>query len=129
MKITGARTHGAPLFYKTLDFFARAGYNGSMKLEKIAAEVFPSPAADFGEPRHVQGAEVQTADNFIRIVTAGRFKRFPAGKELLRVVRGSGSIKWARGETPFSEGDAFCADGLEEYELGGGGEFLVCKQQ
>ena len=51
------------------------------------------------------------------------------GQELLRVVRGSGSIKWARGETPFSEGDAFCADGLEEYELGGGGEFLVCKQQ
>ena len=32
-----------------------------MKLEKIAAEAFPSPAADFGEPRHVQGAEVQTA--------------------------------------------------------------------
>lgn len=128
MKIVEARTQSAPLFYKTLAFSARAGYNSSMKFEKIAAEAFPSALPVFGEARRVQGAEVQTAGNFVRIVSGGRFKRFPAGKELVCVLHGTGSVKWARGETPFSEGDVFCAEGLEEYELGGGGEYLVCKQ-
>ena len=100
-----------------------------MKLRKIDAEIFFSalPAGDlaFGAARRVQGADVSAYQNVTRIVSGGRYKRFPAGSELLRAARGTGHIKWARGETPFSAGDCFLAEGLEEYELNGGGEFYA----
>ncbi len=102
-----------------------------MKLQKTDEAAFaaalPSPMPAFGEAVRVQGASVQAAENLLFIVSDGRFKRFPAGSERIRVERGAGYFKWARGETPFAAGDAFLAEGLEEYELNGAGEFLVVK--
>ena len=102
-----------------------------MKLLKIGAEEFaaalPSPVPPYGAARRVQGADVQTAGALTRIVSGGRYKRFPAGKELVRIERGAGHFKWARGETPFAAGDCFLAEGLEEYELNGAGEFTALR--
>lgn len=102
-----------------------------MKLQKTDEAAFsaalPSLMPPFGEATHVQGASVQTAGSLVHIVSGGRFKRFPAGSERIRIERGAGYFKWARGETPFAAGDTFLAEGLEEYELNGAGEFLVVK--
>lgn len=97
-----------------------------MDAEQFSAAL-PSPAEAFGAARHVQGGQVQTAGRVTRIVSGGRFKRFPTGSELIRIESGAGYFKWARGETPFSAGECFCAEGLEEYEFNGAGEFLVVK--
>lgn len=127
MKIVQTHAQSMRSFFKTLAFCARARYNSNMKLQKIGTEGFIPPACVFGAPRHVQGAEVQTAENAVRIVSGGKFKRFPAGDELLHIVRGTGFIKWARGETAFAAQETFRAEGLEEYELNGEGEFLVVR--
>ena len=104
-----------------------------MKLERIDAAVFsaalPSQIPPQGEARRVQGADVSAAGPLVRIRSGGRFKRFPAGSEYIRIEQGAGYFKWARGETAFCAGDTFLAEGLEEYELNGAGEFLVIKQR
>ena len=50
---------------------------------------------------------------------------YAARQEALTVREGSGYIKWARGELPFRAGECVLAEGLEEYDLYGEGEFLV----
>ena len=95
------------------------------KLDAAAQAALPVPPERFGAPRAVQGGKVCAAGAFVHIVSGGRFKRFPARQEALTVREGSGYIKWARGELPFRAGECVLAEGLEEYDLYGEGEFLV----
>ena len=90
--------------------------------------VFPDPMPAFSTPRHVQGADVSAAPPFLRIVSGGRYKRFPQGAEYVYSVNATGHIKWARGEAPVQPGACYFADGLEEYELNGAGEFFVAER-
>ena len=103
-----------------------------MKLQKTDEAAFsaalPSPMPPFGEATHVQGASVQTAGSLVHIVSGGRFKRFPAGSERIRIERGAGYFKWARGETPFAAGETFLVQACGEYEINGACAFIVARR-
>ena len=73
----------------------------------------------------VQGATTGTADGALCVRSPRRFKRFCRGAETVFFCAGDGHFKWARGETPFREGDCFLIDGEGEYEINGSCEFFV----
>ncbi len=99
-----------------------------MNIQKIAAlpaEIAIPSANAFSEARTVQNAAVCSAEGALRITSSGRFKRFAAPAEYIRIERGSGYIKWKRGELPFAEGDLLYAERADEYDFYGAGDFLV----
>lgn len=101
---------------------------GSMKLVKLAeAPVLPVTFDDYSPARTVQGCRVRSKAGALLIESGGRFKRFPAGSERVCILAGSGHFKWQRGELPFAAGDAFLAEGLEEYDLYGEGVFWIAE--
>ena len=72
---------------------------------------------------------ISVCRNAVLIESSGRFKRFSDAKEYIRIEAGEGHFKWKRGELPFSAGDLFFADALEEYDFYGTGIFLIVKAQ
>ncbi len=103
-----------------------------MKIEKVTEDMWPEvPVFDesiFPPPLKVQGSELRALDDMMLINSGGRFKLFTEGCDYVRVLEGSGHIKWARGEHPFHEGDLIKLDGVKEYELNGKGRFLVIRR-
>lgn len=103
-----------------------------MKIEKVTEEQWPeAPVFDesiFPPPVKVQGSELQALDNMMLLNSRGRFKFYTEGCDYVRVLAGSGHIKWARGEFPFREGDLLKVEGVKEYELNGKGRFFVVRR-
>ena len=99
-----------------------------MKLSKLT-ENFPFPTSfdDFSAPRMVQSCSVRTLGNATLIESGGRFKRFSASDEHILIMKGNGHFKYKRGELPFSEGEAFLAEDVEEYDFYGEGTFLIVR--
>lgn len=97
------------------------------KLTEPPAVSFDIPEADFSEPVRVQGGQKRTCGNAVRVSSANRYKLFTEAKDYIRILSGEGRFKWARGETPFSAGDFFLADGIGEYELNGACEFIAVR--
>lgn len=62
------------------------------------------------------------------VESGGRFKLDCAARGALYILSGSGFIKWARGETPFSAGDAFVLEETGETELNGACAFLFTRE-
>lgn len=109
-------------------FLCRAYIMEHMNLSKLT-ESFPFPTTfdDFSAPRNVQSCFVRALDNATLIESGGRFKRFASPCERILILKGNGHFKYKRGELPFSEGEAFAAEGLEEYDFYGEGTFLIVK--
>lgn len=129
------RRGGMPFFFhnKSLAFYARGNYNRDVMELTIVAAIPPEieiPAREeFKDARKVQGGTVSVCRNAVLIESSGRFKRFSDAKEYIRIEAGEGHFKWKRGELPFSAGDLFFADALEEYDFYGTGIFLIVKAQ
>ena len=97
-----------------------------MKIEKTAA----LPLAENGEgfifsEKTVQGAKVGKKEDLTYIISPRRFKLYTDSCDKLSILKGTGFIKWKRGETPFSAGDCFNVCETGEYELNGNCEFVV----
>ncbi len=100
------------------------------RIEKLAAA--PEDVRFDGEataaPAKVQGGErTPLADGF-SVVSGGRFKLETNGRDFVRIREGSGHIKWARGEFPFSEGDILLVSEAGEYEICGRCRFTVIRR-
>ncbi len=78
----------------------------------------------------VQGAKVGYFKNAVLIASPRRFKLFVEKIHLVKILSltGEGHFKWAKGETPFHEGDCFEIVGEGEYELTANGKFMVIKE-
>ncbi len=80
-------------------------------------------------PRTVQGGQLYSPDKTTLFVeSGGRYKLFTERADYVKIVQGKGFFKWARGETPFSEGDAFCMKEVGEYEINGRCHFAVLRK-
>lgn len=110
-------------------FLCRAYIMKHMNLSKLT-ESFPFPTTfdDFSAPRTVQSCSVRTLGNATLVESSGRFKRFAVPCERILILKGNGHFKYKRGELPFAEGEAFLAEGLEEYDFYGEGTFLIVKE-
>ncbi len=95
--------------------------------ESLAAFALSEESFVFKEGR-VQGAKTGRNGNALLVEEATRFKLFTEGKDLIKILKGSGRFKWKRGETPFLEGDCFEADGVGEYEVNGSEKFMVIRK-
>ena len=92
-------------------------YNSGMTLQKIMAA--PPDTEGFGEPVRVQGGVMRKRGDDRLVESGGRFKLDCAGNMRLYILSGEGHFKWARGETPFSAGEAFLIGGAGECDLYG----------
>lgn len=105
-----------------------------MKLTKLTLETLPETIsfeydeACFSEPVRVQGASKRDCGDMLLIDSEKRYKLFTQSCDYVRILSGGGSIKWARGELPFSADDIFCFDQAGEYELNGKCRFLVVRK-
>ena len=100
-----------------------------MKIEKT--EPFPCPAQEdfMMQETRVQGARIGKKGSALLIVSPRRYKLYTDGRDLVRIVEGSGFFKWKRGETPFSAGDSFEVSQTGEYEINGKGVYIVLREQ
>ena len=99
------------------------------KIEETEAECFdlPDEGFVFGENK-VQGARLGKNGNALKAEGATRFKLYTESADFIKILRGNGHFKWKRGETDFSEGDCFEANGVGEYEINGASEFLAIRK-
>ncbi len=97
------------------------------KIPKTALPEIPEGNFSFGEGK-VQGASLGKCGKNLLVKGAKRFKLYSEGTDLIRIEEGSGHFKWKGGETDFTPGDCFEAEGLGEYEVNGSGKFLVLRQ-
>ncbi len=116
-----------------LAFCARIYYNSIMKkLEKIQATpewVNFEREWEAIEPRKVQGGLLYSPEKGALLVeSGGRYKLFCEGVDYVQIMRGNGHFKWARGETPFQEGNLFCVSEVGEYEINGACRFAVVRK-
>ena len=101
-----------------------------MKLSKLPlgeCEAFFETDIPFEAPVCVQGGTVEKAGALSR-VNSRRFKLFTDSTDYVKILRGSGFVKWSRGELPFSEGDVIVAEKVGEYEINGADCFLVSRR-
>lgn len=89
---------------------------------------FDRPMPAFSQPVKVQGGTRSSAENMLLVQSGGRFKLFTDGCDLVKIVRGSGHFKWARGETAFCEGEVFLLEQVGEYELNGACDALIIRE-
>lgn len=101
-------------------------YNNGMILQRISAA--PPNAEGFGGAVRVQGGTLRTRGGDRLVESGGRFKLDCAGSARLFILSGEGQFKWARGETPFSAGDAFLLEGTGECDLYGICAFLLARE-
>ena len=76
----------------------------------------------------VQGARLGQSGDSLLVEGAKRFKLYTDKKDLVKILEGDGHFKWKQGETEFSAGDCFEADGVGEYEVNGSGKFLIIRK-
>lgn len=81
-------------------------------------------------PSPLQGARVGKKENAMYIISPRRFKLYTDSADELKILKlnGKGHFKWARGETPFVEGDAFEICGVGEYEVTADCTFIVIRK-
>lgn len=103
-----------------------------MKLTKIEeteyGAVFDCEACRFGAPVSVQGGIKRSFGEKLLVESGGRYKLFSDGKDYVKILAGCGHFKWARGETPFTEGECFLLENAGEYELNGKCKFLAVRR-
>lgn len=81
-------------------------------------------------PSPLQGARVGKKDNAMYIISPRRFKLYTDSVDKLKILKlkGEGHFKWARGETPFAEGDTFEICGVGEYEVTADCTFAIIRK-
>ncbi len=102
----------------------------SIKKIRDSAE-FSLPEEEFiFQAERVQGAKIGKRGNATLVLSPRRFKLFTDDKDLVKILslEGEGHFKWARGETPFCQGDCFEVSGVGEYELTANGKFLIIRK-
>ena len=105
-------------------------YNSGMKIMRIQPPAGLPAEADFSwQEKTVQGARCGRADGARIVRSPRRFKLFCEGRDELLFLDGNGHFKWARGETPFAAGQAFCIEGEGEYEVNGPCTFIAVQKQ
>jgi len=97
------------------------------KIEETEAECFdlPDEGFVFGENRDAcHKRPVATGGGVGEICLV----EIEHSADFIKILRGNGHFKWKRGETDFSEGDCFEANGVGEYEINGASEFLAIRK-
>lgn len=79
-------------------------------------------------PQRVQGGVKRGYKNVLFVQSGGRYKLETQSIDYVKILAGSGHFKWARGETPFLEGEVFIAEGIGEYEINGNCSFTVIRK-
>lgn len=79
-------------------------------------------------PVRVQGGVKRAYENVLFVQSGGRYKLETQSIDYIKILTGSGHFKWARGETPFSEGEVFIAESIGEYEINGNCSFTVIRK-
>lgn len=99
-------------------------------LEKDFPDEFEASEENFCfKDGKVQGARLGKNGSALLVEGAKRFKLYTDKKDLVKILEGDGHFKWKRGETDFSAGDCFEADGVGEYEINGSDKFLVIRKE
>lgn len=99
-----------------------------MKLIRIVRGDLPAKEIFTFSEKPLQGATVGKFGDALYILSPRRYKLFTEHSDEIHILEGNGHFKWARGETPFSAGQSFFAEGLGEYEVNGNCTFIVCRR-
>lgn len=99
------------------------------KLEEIPAELNLDEGQFAFSSAPLQGARVGKKEGAMYVISPRRFKLFSEGVDVIKIVKlnGEGHFKWARGETPFAEGDVFEVAAGGEYEVTADCTFIVVR--
>ncbi len=79
--------------------------------------------------KSVQGGFLQRSNGIDRIESGGRFKCFRDGNAYVKIERGIGHFKWARGEMPFAAGETFYMQSVGEFEVNGNCCFMISENR
>ncbi len=99
------------------------------KVEVLPAEINFERDFTSVPPRKVQGGALYALEkNAFLVESGGRYKVYSERVDYVKILEGDGHFKWARGETPFHTGDAFCVSEAGEYEVNGARKFAVVRK-